>query len=152
MNSPHHMPRYEVAARVLAVLLLTFTAAAPAAELQDECGACHIVYPAKLLPAQSWQQVMGSLAKHFGTDASLDPAAAKRIEALLVQGAGQPRRMRLAPGQPAPLRITEMQWFLREHDEIPPSRWRSPKVRSASRCEACHVNAERGQFDDDDKK
>ena len=144
------MRQHTFAAMILALLALPLATAATAAELQEECGACHIVYPAKLLPAASWQQIMGSLARHFGTDASLDAAVAKRIETLLVQGAGQPRRMRLAPGQPAPLRITEMPWFLHEHAGIPQSRWRSPKVRSAARCEACHVDAARGQFDDDE--
>ena len=132
------------------IALLLATPAAQASELQDECGACHIAYPAALLPASSWQQIMGNLSKHFGTDASLDAATAQRIEAQLVKGAGKPRLLQVDPAKPAPLRITEMRWFTREHREIPASRWRSPKVGSAARCEACHVNAAAGEFDDED--
>ncbi len=138
---------------VLAALALGMalsTQVARATEMQDECGACHIAYPAALLPASSWQQIMRNLGKHFGTDASLDAATAQRIEAQLVKGAGDPRRLQVDATKPAPLRITEMRWFTREHREIPASRWRSPKVGSASRCEACHVNAAGGQFDDED--
>ena len=46
-----------------------------------ECGACHVAYPPRLLPASSWRAIMGGLAAHFGTDASLDPGAAAEIAA-----------------------------------------------------------------------
>ena len=45
---------------------------------QQECAACHVAYPPGMLPAASWQRVMGNLSHHYGTDASLDPAAASR--------------------------------------------------------------------------
>jgi Dihaem cytochrome c len=148
MNALRRIRMTSVAA--LAVGMALAARVAPATELQDECGACHIAYPAALLPATSWQQIMRNLGKHFGTDASLDAATAQRIEAQLVKGADKPRLLQVDPAKPAPLRITEMRWFTREHREIPASRWRAPKIGSASRCEACHVNAAGGQFDDED--
>jgi hypothetical protein len=33
-----------------------------------------------------------------------------------------------------------------EHDEVPGSVWKSPKVMSPSNCAACHSNAEQGDF------
>ena len=46
---------------------------------QQECAACHLAYPPGLLPAASWQRLMGNLPKHFGTDASLDAATLQTL-------------------------------------------------------------------------
>src|SRR5512135_2316584 len=58
---------------------------------QSECGSCHVAFPPRLLPAESWRAVMSGLDKHFGSDASLDPVAAKEIGAFLKQNAGSNR-------------------------------------------------------------
>ena len=51
----------------------------------------------------------------------------------------------------APLRITELPYFVHEHDEIPARLIAdNDKVESLSQCNACHRGAERGQFDEDD--
>ena len=39
---------------------------------EAECASCHMAYPPGLLSEKSWQNVMDSLHKHFGTDASMD--------------------------------------------------------------------------------
>lgn len=124
---------------------------APAVDValwREECGACHVAYPARLLPAADWQRLMGGLDEHFGTDASLDPASARRIESLLVGGAGGASRASGRPASAAP-RITTTLWFVREHDEVPSRAWRDPKVGSAARCESCHVDAAAGRFDEE---
>jgi len=118
-------------------------AAPPNARWKAECGSCHVAYPPQLLPRESWQRVMSQLDKHFGTDASLDPAAAANIGAYLERHAGSGRRAQAASGS---LRITETSWFLHEHDEVPPSSWKSPAVKSAANCQACHTGAEQGDF------
>lgn len=110
---------------------------------KTECGSCHIAYPPRLLPAQSWKRVMSQLDKHFGTDASVDPAAASEIGAYLERYAGSGRHAQTAPGS---LRITETAWFVHEHDEVPPASWKSPAVKSAANCAACHTSAEQGDF------
>lgn len=120
---------------------------APAAangKWKAECGSCHIAYPPELLPASSWRKIMAGLNKHFGTDASLDAAGAAEIGAFLERNAGSGRR----GVEAGSLRITESRWFLREHDEVRPSAWRSPQVKTASNCGACHSGAERGDFDE----
>jgi len=110
-----------------------------------ECGSCHVAYPPALLPAASWRAVMAGLDKHFGTDASLDPATHARITTFLERNAG---RERGAPAKP-PLRVTETRWFVHKHDEVPGAVWKSVKVKSPSNCAACHTGAERGDFDED---
>lgn len=108
-----------------------------------ECGSCHIAYPPQLLLGQAWHQIMSQLDKHFGTDASLDPAAAAEISAYLERYSGSTRRAQPATGS---LRITESAWFVHEHDEVPPASWKHPAVKSAANCAACHTTAEQGDF------
>ena len=111
-----------------------------------ECSACHMAYPPGLLPASSWQAMMGSLDKHFGTDASLDAVAVKEILPFLeANAAPEPRK----PSAEPTLRITETAWFKHEHDEISALTWKNPKIKSASNCAACHTQAEQGNFDED---
>lgn len=110
---------------------------------KTECGSCHIAYPPQLLPAQAWQRIMSGLDRHFGTDASLDAAAAAEIGAYLERYSGSGRRAQAASGS---LRITETAWFRREHDEVPPASWKHPAVKSAANCAACHTTAEQGDF------
>ncbi|MEQ1897885.1 MAG: diheme cytochrome c [Vicinamibacterales bacterium] len=114
---------------------------------REECSSCHVAYPPRLLPADSWRAVMAGLKTHFGTDASVDAKTASDIERFLVANAGM-RPLRSMDGTP-PLRITTTPWFLREHDEVPASTWKSAKVKSASNCTACHAGAEGDNFSDD---
>lgn len=112
---------------------------------QEECGSCHLPYPPRFLTAPSWQRVMDGLNEHFKTDASLDPAIAKEITAWLVANARKPKSGKTEP-VPPPLRITETRWFLGEHDEISPARFRSAAVGSPANCGACHTTADQGNF------
>ena len=110
---------------------------------KTECASCHIAYPPQLLPGQAWHRIMSQLDKHFGTDASLDPAAVVEIGAYLERYSGSTRRAQAASGS---LRITETAWFVHEHDDVPPASWKHPAVRSAANCAACHTAAEQGDF------
>lgn len=115
-------------------------------QYQQECAACHLAYPPGLLPAASWQRLMNGLPKHFGTDASLDPATVKQLANWLTANAGSHRRVREEPEQD---RITRSAWFLRQHDEVPAATWRRPAIKSPANCMACHAGADRGDFDED---
>jgi diheme cytochrome c len=110
---------------------------------KSECGSCHIAYPPQLLPAESWRRLMSGLDRHFGTDASIDPAAAAEIGAFLERHSGSGRRAR---GAGDGLRITETAWFAHEHDEVSPAVWTRPAVKSAANCAACHTAADQGDF------
>ena len=127
-------------------------ATSPAATFKEECSACHIPYPPRLLPADSWRALMAGLPSHFGVNASLDAPTATVIERFLTANASmRPVRSssREAQAGAGPvLRITETSWFLKEHREMPARRWTSPEVKSKANCSACHVGAERGSFED----
>ena len=112
---------------------------------KTECGACHVAYPPQLLPARSWRALMSGLDKHFGSDASLDPAAAAEVAAFLKRHAGRDRDR----GATTSLRITDTPWFQRKHRKISDTVWARPAIKSPANCGACHPGAERGHYDDD---
>jgi hypothetical protein len=111
----------------------------------EECGSCHVPYPPSGLPAASWKTLMDGLDRHFGSDATLAPEAAGTIRRWLQTNAG-----RGVANRAEPLRITRTAWFLQEHDDVPVATWRSPAVKSAANCIACHGGAERGDFSEHD--
>ncbi|MFZ5636938.1 MAG: diheme cytochrome c [Pseudomonadota bacterium] len=111
----------------------------------EECGGCHAPYPAYGLPADAWRGLMDGLDRHFGSDASLEPAQAATIRGWLIANAGTRPADRAAP-----LRITRTPWFRHEHDEVPAALWRSPAVKSPANCGACHRGAESGVYSEHD--
>jgi Dihaem cytochrome c len=113
----------------------------------QECTACHVAYPAGMLPAASWQRVMAGLGKHYGTDASLDEASVREISGWLKANAGTYRRVSEEPPQD---RITKSAWFLRKHreGEVPANVWKRASVGSPSNCAACHAGADKGNFNE----
>ena len=110
---------------------------------QQECAACHVAYPPGMLPAASWQRLIGGLDKHYGTDASLDAASVLEIGGWLQTHAGTYKRVRDVPPQD---RITESAWFVRKHREVDPLIWKHSAVKSPANCSACHTRADNGSF------
>jgi hypothetical protein len=110
-----------------------------------ECGACHLAYPPRLLPASSWRALLAGLDRHFGQDATLEPEVRAALERWLVANAGREPRTDGAPG----LRVTGSRWFADEHDDLPAGAAARPSIRSLANCGACHPGAERWDFDED---
>lgn len=124
----------------------------------EECGACHIAYPAQLLPKAGWQAMMGDLGNHFGEDAALDAETREELTRYLSDNAsdsgnaGKFRKFTWGiDSQQPPIRITELNYFEHKHDEINYRKMvlNNPDVGSFSQCQACHEKAEQGIFDED---
>lgn len=135
----------------LALAMLTSSAmAAPsagAALYRHECAACHIAYPADMLPFPAWQHILKNLPRHYGTDASLDAATVQQLSAWLDMYAGRGRRAHEMPPED---RITRSAWFIRKHDELSPSVWARPSIKGPSNCMACHARSDQGDFNEHD--
>lgn len=121
-----------------------------------ECGSCHLAYPPSMLPAASWKKMMGELDRHFGDDASLDPQTTAAITRYLTANAGDAagsaygrKLLRGVAVGDAPQRITTLPKWVKEHREVPKADWTKKEVGSKANCAACHKEAERGYFDDD---
>jgi hypothetical protein len=112
-----------------------------------------MAYPPGLLPERSWRRLMAGLDKHFGQNASLDAATTTAILDYLAQNSAErsahrrsARFLAAVPAAATPLRITENAYFVREHREVSPDVWKLPKVGSPANCNACHADAEQGNF------
>ncbi len=121
-----------------------------------ECGSCHFAYQAGLLPARSWTKMMGELNNHFGENAELPAEQQQQITQYLqanaadkVSSAVSAKLLKRLNAQTTPLRITELPYFIKEHDEIPAKMVKdNPDVKSLSQCAACHKAADKGLFNE----
>ena len=113
------------------------------ASYEAECASCHMAYPPGLLSEQSWKNVMSSLSKHFGTDASVDAKTQAEITSWLIKNAATRQKYNeTAPEN----RITKTSWFTRKHDEVRPDVWKRAGIKSPANCGACHIDAAKGVF------
>lgn len=126
-------------------------------DYSTECGSCHMAYPSSLLPASSWARMMGQLDNHFGDNAELGNKEVHNsiLHYLLNNSADQSRLRMVRKMQKSvdihnsPLRITQLPYFMHEHNEIPKRMIsNNPEVNSLSHCNACHEKAELGLFDE----
>ncbi|MFL9824431.1 hypothetical protein ABTU92_06115 [Rhodoplanes sp. SY1] len=125
--------------------------------VKAECGACHLVYPAGLLPARSWRAMTANLSNHFGDNAALDQATTDRIAAYLAANAADAagrnsKMMRKLPPEVTPARITELPWWTRKHerkDRVAPATLARKGAKFRGDCKACHEDAEQGWFDEE---
>lgn len=113
------------------------------ASYEAECASCHMAYPPGLLSQKSWQNVMSSLDKHFGTDASVDAKTQAEITNWLMKNAAT--RQKYSETAPEN-RITKTSWFIRKHDEVNADVWKRAGVKSPANCGACHIDAANGSF------
>lgn len=103
----------------------------------EECGSCHVPYPAQTMTQAGWQTQISGLKQHFGTDASVDVPASQTILSYLVNNAGW--KDNRAPTEPT-ARITKTRWFAKEHGTTP------PKGKGFSDCNQCHTKAVQGDY------
>lgn len=125
------------------------------AVVKEECGSCHLPFAPSMLPASSWTRMMANLKDHFGDDASVDPKLAAEITDYLVANAGDQggqrygaKLLRDVSASNAPLRITELPKWTREHRKVPDWEWKHKDVRTRANCAACHTQAELGYYND----
>lgn len=119
-----------------------------------ECSACHMVFQPQLMPARSWEAVIKGLDNHFGETATLDAAVATDIAAYLTANAAdaggkKSRLLRRLDDTVTPLRISEMPWWVRAHDELSEKAFTKASVGSKANCMACHKTADTGYYSED---
>jgi hypothetical protein len=140
---------------LLLILLFPFAAQADKLRLpvdtppafQAECGSCHVAFPPQLMVADDWRRVMRSLDKHYGDNASLDEKTRQILEDFHVRNAGGAKvgAGRTARAGELP-RLTQTDWFVREHREVSRSDWTHAKVKTPANCAACHTKAAEGSY------
>lgn len=125
---------------------LRLPAAAPPA-FQAECGSCHVAFPPQLMTADDWRRVMRSLDKHYGDNASLDEKTRQILEDFHGRHAGGAK---VGAGRTArtgePPRLTQTDWFLREHRDVRQADWQHAGIKTPANCAACHMKAAEGSY------
>jgi len=123
---------------------------------REECGSCHFAYQPGLLPVRSWQKLMSNLENHFGNNAELEAKVQQTLTDYLVKNAANFSRAKFSvivrglSKKQTPLRISELPYFVREHDEIPKGMVQdNPEVKSFSNCDKCHTAADKGDYSED---
>jgi cytochrome b len=125
------------------------------AHWNEACGECHLAYHPTLLPARSWQRMLAEQHNHFEEDLDLDEdilgelrqfSTANAAESILTEAAWKIQRT-TSPLE-SPLRITETPYWQTEHQNIADEIWQHPDINFQGNCGVCHLDAERGTFED----
>ncbi len=130
------------------------TTLSPGALYQDQCGACHLAYPAEFLPSGSWRAILAALNDHFGESLTISPETAQEIMNYLEANAADRSTSKRAAkvmgslGGTTPLRVTEVPYILKKHHKISSDVLRRPSIGSLANCAACHRTAANGVYDD----
>jgi hypothetical protein len=140
------MRRLAIAAAMVALGSLASAADKPAALAQ--CGDCHMVFPAQMLPQRSWTAILAGLADHFGENADIAAKDKAEILAYLIahaaDSAGATVRDRhylsALSSDETPLRITTTAWWRQMHADYSFEATKHPEVKSPADCQGCHAN------------
>ena len=99
--------------------------------------------------------MMAEQASHFAEDLFLEPDAVAEIEAFLIENAAEQGLTEAAwkinksiPRSDTLLRITKAPYWIKKHQEISDAVWQDPKVNGKVNCGACHLDADKGTFED----
>ena len=125
---------------------------------KETCGECHFAYQPELLPSASWLKIVSQLDDHFGEEIEADPDMIKTISEYLKTNAAEnssakrSKKIMRSLGNQVPMRITEIPYIRRKHNELDPALFKRESIGSLANCTACHITAEIGIYDDDDVK
>ncbi|MEI6557443.1 MAG: cytochrome C [Rhodospirillaceae bacterium] len=110
----------------------------PANEVvHKECGACHIAYLPRFLPATAWTKLFDSLDNHYGEDASMPPEVSAVVRHYYLDHAAG--LYWTSPSTKDIPRITAQAWWKRAMGKLDVS---TPRIRSRANCGACHTHAD----------
>jgi len=124
----------------------------------ETCGECHLAYHPELLPSTSWLKILNQPDDHFGEEIEVDPDTIKAIsEYLKTNGAEnslskRSKKIMRSLGSQVPMRITDMPYIRKEHHELDSALFKRKSIGSLANCAACHINADKGIYDDDEVK
>jgi hypothetical protein len=125
---------------------------------REACGECHLAYQPELMPSGSWQKILDQLDDHFGEELEVDPDTIKTISEYLKTNSAEKslskrsKKIMRSLGNQVPMRITDIPCIRREHHELDPELFKRKSIGSLANCTACHINADKGIYDDDDVK
>ena len=113
------------------------TRLAPNELVHKECGACHIAYLPKFLPAPAWTRLFDTIDNHYGEDATMTPAIMAVVRKYYLDNAAG--FYWTSPATKEIPRITAQAWWKLAMGKLDVS---NPRIRSKANCGACHTHAD----------
>lgn len=112
----------------------------------EQCGECHMIFPAQMLPRRSWTAILSKMDNHFGEVATIPEKDFDEIRNYLTSNAADspnasPRDRHywseILPDS-TPLRITRTPWWNQMHGDFDFEGVKHTDVKSPANCLACH--------------
>lgn len=122
------------------------------------CGNCHWAYIPQLLPSGSWDNILKSLANHFGSEVSVPDQELSTIKDYLLTNSADKtdlkigRKITKSLAGNLPIRISEIPYIRHKHNDISLNVFSRKSIQSLANCIACHPSATKADFDDDNVK
>jgi len=120
------------------------------------CGTCHFAYQPGLLPARSWGKILDEPGGHPGGTLTIEKNARMEIKNYLVENSAEKssgkksKKILASIGNSTPTKISETPYIKEKHRKIKQEIFMQKSISSRGNCLACHKNAEKGIYDDDD--
>jgi len=129
------------------------------ASWRENCSECHFAFHPSLLPARSWQKIFDNQHTHFDEDLDLDADTVTELlkfhlDNAAEKGLTEPARKILyyTPEDVTPIRITKTVYWKNKHKDIDEVYWKHDKIRLKGNCNACHLDAKEGTYEDSDMR
>ena len=129
------------------------------ASWRENCSECHFTFHPSLLPARSWQKIFDQQHEHFGDDLDLEEATLDELRKFHLDNAAERGLTEFArkilyytPDNETPIRITGTVYWKKKHADIDPIYWKHEKVKFKGNCNACHLDAKQGTYEDSDMR
>jgi len=114
-----------------------------------QCGDCHMVFPARMLPGRSWTAILSRMDDHFGENAAIPEKDLEAIRVFLTSNAADSpnasahdrRFMSAILPDATPLRITATPWWNQMHADFNFGGVKRTPVKSAANCLGCHKDS-----------
>lgn len=135
--------------------LICFTTHESNPVYEQECGTCHFAYQPELLPEASWMRILKGLNNHFGVSIILDDDPEREVtyylRAYSAENSSAKHSLKImgSLGNEAPLRITDIPYIRKKHNDISQDILDRESIGSLSNCSACHTETQNGIYDDD---
>ncbi len=124
--------------------------------LAKECGSCHIVYPAYLLPKRGWDIVMTTPHDHYGADLNTSEADLRTLQAYLVDRSSEHsmreaavKLLKSVEKKKYVYSIIGTPYWREVHKGIDKKVFHRKSVRSKYHCESCHTDIKQAMIEDD---
>jgi cytochrome c553 len=122
----------------------------------DKCGKCHFAYQPGLLTFKSWEKIILTPDGHAGGALSIDKKIQDELISYLREESAEKSSWKKAKkilnynSNKTPVRISENSYIQTKHRRIKQDVLNRSSIKSLGNCSACHKNAAKGIYEEND--